>query len=118
MSKIVILATLLALWSCGLGDMCGNEIVKEVYSPGKKVKAIVFKRDCGATTGTSNHLSILNADMALENQEGNTFVVDEGEIINIYWENERQLIVYYDSLARTFEMKGSLEDISVEYRIR
>lgn len=116
MSKVIIVATFLAFWSCDRGNMCDNEIVKEVYSPDKKFKAIIFKRDCGATTGTSSQLTILKGDEELENQKGNTFVVDDGEIIKIKWENQQQLTVYYDSLARTFEMKDRREDIRVKYK--
>ncbi len=115
MRKEITLATLLTLWSCGLSSTCDNEIVKEIYSPDKKYKAILFKRDCGATTGTSSQLSILKADEELENKGGNTFVIDGGEIEKIEWHNLRQLTVHYDSLARTFEMKDRLGDISIKY---
>jgi hypothetical protein len=118
MRKAITVATLLTLWSCSPGSMCDNEIITETYSPDKKYKAIVFNRDCGATTGISSQLSILKADKELENKGGNTFVVDKGEIIKIEWTNQRQLTVLYDSLARTFEMKDRLEGISVEYQIQ
>jgi len=38
---------------CSLPDMCGNEIYSVVVSPNKKHKAVLFQRDCGATTGFS-----------------------------------------------------------------
>ena len=37
---------------------CGNDLVKEVPSPNGKMKAVVFQRDCGATTGFSTQISL------------------------------------------------------------
>jgi hypothetical protein len=116
--KTISFATLLTLCSCGLGNTCDNEIVKEIYSSDKKYKAVIFRRDCGATTGTSSQLSILKAEKELENQGGNTFAIDKGEIKEVKWQNLRQLTVHYDSIARTFEKKEIVEDISVKYEIK
>jgi hypothetical protein len=38
---------------------CRNSAVLETPSPGAELKAVVFTRDCGATTGTGTHVSIL-----------------------------------------------------------
>lgn len=115
MSRSLIIMTILTAWSCGGSTMCDNEIIKEVYSPDKQYKAIIFERDCGATTGTSSQLSILKANKELENEVGNTFVVNEGEI-RIEWTSQRQLKVYFDSLARSFEMKDRIEGIEIKYK--
>lgn len=57
-------------------DMCGNEIYKESLSPDGKFKAVVFSRDCGATTGLSTQISILPVGDDLDNEAGNIFVTD------------------------------------------
>jgi hypothetical protein len=115
MSKFLTVLTILITWSCGLSNICDNEIVKEIYSPDKQLKAIIFKRDCGATTGTSSQLSILKADKQLTNEGGNAFVVDKGDI-TIDWTGPKQLQVYFDSLGHTFEMKDKIEGIEIKYK--
>lgn len=57
-------------------DMCGNEIYAEVLSPDSQHKAVVFQRDCGATTGFSTQISIIGASDELENESGNIFITD------------------------------------------
>src|SRR5687767_10343542 len=52
----------LLLFGC---DMCGNDIQLTVVSPDRKLKAVVFERSCGATTGFSTQVSVLPADRDL-----------------------------------------------------
>ena len=63
--------------SCfNLAGACRNEILGSHYSPTKQLKAVVFQRDCGATTGFSIQISIMPANIALPNEGGNVFVAD------------------------------------------
>jgi hypothetical protein len=60
------------------GDMCGNSPIAEYPSPDGRLKAVVFERNCGATTGFSTQVSILRPNSELENEGGNLFVADTG----------------------------------------
>ena len=55
---------------------CGNDLVREVRSPSGKMKAVVFERDCGATTGFSTQVSLLLSNKSLPNESGNLFIAD------------------------------------------
>ena len=57
-------------------DMCGSEVYQTVYSPDQRFKAVVFQYECGATTGFSTQISILEAAAMLENEPGNVLGVD------------------------------------------
>ncbi|WP_269621197.1 DUF5412 family protein [Zhongshania sp. BJYM1] len=57
-------------------DMCGNEVYTEVMSPNRDHKVVVFQRDCGATTGFSTQISIIDSDDTLENEGGNIYIID------------------------------------------
>lgn len=57
-------------------DICGNEVYTEVLSPNKEYKAVVFQRDCGATTGFSAQISIIDSGDELENESGNIYIID------------------------------------------
>lgn len=56
--------------------MCNNYLVAETASPNKdkKQKAILFTRDCGATTSFSTQISLLEDGEPLANEEGNIFI--------------------------------------------
>lgn len=73
------------------GGMCGNEIIGQSNSKDEKKVAYIFKRDCGATTGYSYHLSILNGNKQLKNKSGNTFISDEE--FTIKWQGNQSLKV-------------------------
>lgn len=57
-------------------DMCGNEVYSEMLSPDGKHKVVVFQRDCGATTGFSTQISIIDSDDDLKNESGNIYIID------------------------------------------
>jgi hypothetical protein len=122
MRIFLTIVTLLTINSCGSDATCANEVIEEVHSPDRKLKVVIFSRDCGATTGTSTQLSVLQADTELKNEGGNTFAIDKGKAsargqeIEIEWNTNKRLTVYFDSLARTFEMKDKIEGIEIYYR--
>ncbi|MBY0551117.1 MAG: hypothetical protein K2W95_27810 [Candidatus Obscuribacterales bacterium] len=84
-----------------LSDMCGNKVVSEVVSPDGQLKAVIFTRDCGATTDYSTHVSILNASDQLRNDGGNAFAMDEGEL-DLRWTGNRTLVLGHKSGEREY----------------
>ena len=66
---LIDLVIILVIFSIGIllflymiSGMCGNEILKEVPDSNNKYKAVIFSRDCGATTGSSIQISIMQSD--------------------------------------------------------
>lgn len=57
-------------------DLCGNEVYSEDLSPDKEHKVVVFQRDCGATTGYSTQVSIIDSSDNLKNESGNIYIID------------------------------------------
>jgi hypothetical protein len=83
-----------------LEDMCGNEVLRSVPSPDGRVKAVIFERDCGATTGYSGQVSLLAATAALPNEGGDTFVADGdhgaapgGPQVHVLWKDNQHLLI-------------------------
>ena len=68
-----LIATTIYRWS---GPLCGNTPIVEEPAPGGKFRAVVFERDCGATTGFSTNISIIPARSPLPNEQGNVFRAD------------------------------------------
>ncbi|MFF5395871.1 hypothetical protein ACFY5J_00560 [Peribacillus butanolivorans] len=94
-------------------DMCGNDIKQKTPSPSGEKVAYIFERSCGATTGFSPQLSILNKDDDFQNESGNTFRSDKD--FSIEWLNERNLKVIYDKSSETSEMDKKVNGIKIKY---
>ncbi|MCD1162203.1 hypothetical protein [Peribacillus frigoritolerans] len=94
-------------------DMCGNDIKQKTPSPSGENVAYIFERSCGATTGFSPQLSILNKDDDFQNESGNTFRSDKD--FSIEWFNENALKVIYDKSSETYEIDKKVNGIKIEY---
>jgi hypothetical protein len=106
-------------------SLCGNRIAQEVASPGGTFRAVVFERDCGATTGFSTQISILPATGRLKNETGNVFVAEgkkgvpldsRGAMhITAEWRGDNALIVSYPSAAQVFQKVSDYQGVRVTY---
>jgi len=109
----ILLSLTLTVYISGCDSMCANDVLQEIPSPDNKLKAVVFQRDCGATTGFSTQMAIIKADEKLQNQRANVFSADTdhgkapsgpggGPKIEIVWKGPRQLQVIHSQKARIF----------------
>ncbi len=127
----VVLALFVGLAWLGLEvlgrGMCGNEILTEVPSLDGRYKAVVFQRDCGATTGFSTQVSLLPQRKKLPNDGGNLFVADTdhgrapsgpggGPAVQVQWVNDQHLLLIHHPAARVFRAEQRRGGIHVEYR--
>lgn len=102
---LVVAAGLIGLAGIGffildklLADMCGNDVFQELYSPDARLKAVIFQRDCGATTGFSTQISLLPANAELPNESGNLFVMNghpDEATIRMRWETSGRLVIQH-----------------------
>jgi len=80
-----------------LPDLCANEIYSVHESPGNDCKAVIFQRDCGATTGFSTQLSIIDANSDLDNDvAGNVLILDghpDDIQLKVAWKSKNELVV-------------------------
>ena len=107
------------------GD-CGNEVLKEVASPSGKMKAVIFQRDCGATTGFSTQVSVISKDEKLPDEGGNAFAADTdhgeassgqsgGPEVEVSWLSESELLVKHDTRARALQHSPSPGNVRILY---
>jgi hypothetical protein len=125
---LVIRIALLLLLSHALGacdDACTNEVITRLASPDGKREAVMFRRDCGATSGYSTQISIVNIGRAPEGA-GNTFRADDnhgaakigdwgGSWAEIKWLASDRLRVRYADKSRIFEQDATVAGVSVIY---
>jgi hypothetical protein len=108
-------------------DMCGNNPISVTPSPDKQMKAVIYERDCGATTGFSTRVSVLHSDQALlRSESGNLFIADTdhgkapngpkgGPEVRVQWRGDKALSVAYHKAARVFLERPKIQDITVTY---
>jgi len=109
MRKILPFA-ILCLMTSGCSDMCGDTIIARLASPDGKHDAVMFQRDCGATTGFSTQISILNAGDQLSGM-GTAFRADDdhgtartggwgGSWAEMKWLSPDRLLIRYAAKSR------------------
>ncbi len=117
---LVALAALFLSPVCGRLDPCGNELVSEALSPSGRLRAVVFLRDCGATTAYGVELSILRAEAGLPNRAGNAFSADAGHTdvplkLDVRWDTDEAVTVRYDPRLRVFTNEARVGRVQVRY---
>jgi len=105
-------------------EMCENQIYKEYLSPNKSLKAIIFQRDCGATTSFSTQISILDSDEKLGNKSGNIFIIKgyPNEVApTLNWESDNKLNIQHSLNGNEFKAKNSFgwfNSITITYKTK
>lgn len=118
-----ILVMSLALGACD--DACTDEVITRLASPNGKREAVMFQRDCGATSGYSTQISILDAGQAPVGG-GNTFRADDdhgaakvgdwgGSWAEIKWLASDRLLIRYADKSRIFEQDNAVAGVSISY---
>jgi hypothetical protein len=113
--KIPLSLPALALLSACSGELCGNDPLTAEESPDKKHVAMVFLRDCGATTGFSTQVSILDAPGKLQNQPGNILVVEGKHPCSVRWEGNNKLVISGLDSAKEFLKLAEYKGIEIKY---
>ncbi len=99
-----------------LGDVCGNDDLRETISPSGAFKAVLFRRDCGATTACSTQLSILPVWRKLPNEGGNVFVVAGEPWIEVRWLDDTHLAVSGTGGCRVFHQLSDFRGVQIQYQ--
>lgn len=99
--------------------MCGNEIFNEAVAPDKKLKAVLFQRDCGATTGFSTQISLLASGNKLEDDDGGNIFIADGHprdhAIELTWRSPHKLIIGNTSGLQPKKKKDRFKSVSIIY---
>lgn len=124
--RAVAIALLLPLAGCDAE--CENTILSEYRSPDGSHVAVIFQRECGATTGFSTQLSIL-APGEQPREAGNVFRADAdggraptgahgGPVVEVRWLSRDTLEVRPGPGVRVFAAESQRRGVQVIYRDR
>ena len=108
----------------GCSDICANNELAQAFSPDQRHTAIMFERNCGATTGSSIQISILKSGKAVSGT-GNIFVADSGHgavldqwsgpLADAVWLSSDHLLIRYAAHSRIFRRVDQVNEITVRY---
>lgn len=114
-SFLLIYAVLVYVFS-GWG-LCANTFYQELASPNRSHRAVVFERNCGATTGFSTQLSVLSASEVLQNVPGNTNIVDgqpDFANLKLRWLTDDHLLVG-NAVTTAHTVRTQVNSVTVTY---
>jgi hypothetical protein len=97
---------------------CGSYLSQEAISPNGEYKAVVYQRDCGATTGFSTQISLLDADDSLGNRPGNVFRANghpDDFAIKMNWEDDTHLVIEHNGEFSPIKAETSYRGVTIRY---
>lgn len=120
----ILAAAVLTLSSCS--DTCSNTQISRADAPDGLHSAVMFQRDCGATTGFSTQVSIV-APGEQPSGSGNTFRADDdhgtaaagdwgGPWAETRWPAPDHLLIRYAAKSRLFEQEDKVSKIKISYQ--
>ncbi|MGY8908899.1 MAG: DUF5412 family protein [Flavobacteriales bacterium] len=99
----------------GSNDMCGNTIIETKFSPNQNNKIVLFHRSCGATTGFSTQVSILEKDNDLEIENSAILIIDK-DSLDIKWINDDEVSIEINKNSEVFKKQNHFNGIKINYK--
>jgi len=107
-------------------DPCDNSVVSTLTSPNGKTRAVVYNRDCGATTDFVTHVSILSSDEALNGNTKSLFAADSnkgkapaqrgtGPEIRVKWFSNTRLEIQHHPNVRVKRSSDRFNGVAISY---
>jgi hypothetical protein len=124
MTRLAV-ACLLLLLASGCGSSCENEVVLRIPSSNGLHEAILFERNCGATTGFSTQIAVEAVGRA-PSFSGTVFVADDnngsaqaaawgGPWATMRWVTPTELLIRYDVRSAVFRLEEAVENVRIRY---
>lgn len=113
---IAVSAVVIAgLWVFALSPKCNNEVLNRNLSPDGRYEAVLFERDCGATTSYLRVVALTSTTRKFnaEEYENWIFVGDRQPRIKVEWTDAHHISVYSDTNDVSTSPVTTWKDISV-----
>lgn len=91
-------------------DSCENEIYKSIPSPSNNLKAVIFSRNCGATTDFNTQMAIIE-EPGGKFKRGNVLILDREPSVNnvsVSWISENSIFIDIRSKSKKFLIEEKL----------
>ena len=112
-----------------LDNACESKPIEILPSKNDVLKVVVSTVNCGATTGYSTHVSIINTnEKAVDVKKGNVFIADTdhgeapsydhgGPIVKMNWLSDKELEIEHHQKARIFRSEVKVKGVKIIYKI-
>ncbi len=110
-----LFVAMLVMSVTGCGDKCRNEPVTVVPSPSGAARAVVFHRNCGATTEANTQVAVLPRSAEQPNVPGNALILGGDVPLTVRWDSETALTVSGLGSARVFKQSQTAADVAITY---
>ena len=97
---------------------CDNEIVQEAVSPDGRLRAVLFSRNCGATTGFQTQISIIESSDDLPDEPANTFITEghpDYTRAELKWLDAGTLVVVTSAPDLAHKAERYVDGVTVDY---
>ncbi len=127
---LTAIAFIAPLLGCGAFDPCANEIVTRRPSPAGSREAVVFERDCGATTTWSTEVAVIRGGATFlergtilwSTKGGNALAILDrasrpgisGATVSPIWVDDTHLTLEYNAGAVVHFAAANVEGVAVE----
>lgn len=104
--------------------VCRNSLVSRDRSPTQAREAVVFERNCGAATGMTVHVSIVDAGASPPTSVGNAFRVKDTSSttptstirnVSVRWRTDADIVISYDERAAVVFQRSRIEGVRITY---
>ena len=112
---IVLTAFAMSIGLSGCDAGCVNEPTFAQASPSGVYRAVVFNRNCGATTGFNTQVSIIKSSDVSLNAGGNALILDGTIPLSIRWSSDARVSITGASGAKIFKQERSVAGVEVAY---
>lgn len=106
-------------------NFCANEVERDLVSPDGRHRAVMFTRNCGATTGYGLQLSVVSAKEALPNESGNVFTLSDknprlpptfaGPLATMVWISANMLEIRHDARTELGRAETEHDGVRIRY---
>jgi hypothetical protein len=98
---------------------CENEIVQERLAPNRSRRAVLFQRNCGATTGFSLQVAVAEGSVGPHQLEP-AFVTDDNApgglaSVELFWRDSDHLVIRHHPAAHIFKAEPAAGEVRITY---
>ena len=112
---LLIVSVSVSMTSCLFIGICGNDELSRTTSPDGKMDAVSFRRNCGATTSFSLHISIIPSGRRIKNEKkGNIYISDYCDT-QFYWISDSELVIEKMKIGEVYKSENRFRKISIDY---
>ena len=105
----------LSIFMMGLAGCCDNEVDQVVLSPSGARMAVMFNRNCGATTGFNTQISIVPRANSSPDGVGNALILSDHMPLQMRWVSDSELRVSGLGTATVVIRNAMVNGVSITY---